>query len=81
MSYLNKIKVLSEAQDIDDACDLARVWLTEYDPQNIIANAQSHIDDIYLYNEDHPAIPQIKNLIKVAKNFIKDVDDVIKELS
>ena len=75
-NYVRKkdiINIIADVADIDDACDLAQVWLEEYNPESIIDNAKAHIDQIALFNPEHPAIPLIKNLVRVSQHFKKEV--------
>lgn len=70
----------TEAEDIDDACSLTHAWLNDKSIESILAHAQSHIDDISLYNPEHPAIPLIKKLVKKTEELNREIDQVCKEL-
>jgi len=71
-------KIISE--DIDDACSLTHAWLRDKSIESILAHAQLHIDDIYLYNPEHPAIPLIKKLVKKTEELNREIDRVCEEL-
>ena len=64
------------ATSIEDALNLTKVWLEQYDPKSILNTADLHIANIKAYSPEHSAISLIEKLVETSQNYINDVFEI-----